>query len=278
MFSKKALAAAGLVILIAVLAMVASFKFVRDPSSGGPGVRAALSLVSPLQSAITSVINAVETVWSRYLYLVHAAEENERLKKALAQAMADNTAGREALLENKRLRECLELKTESPLVLLPARVVARDPSPWMNTLIVDRGSDDGVGRGCPVVVAAGIVGFVLEASGGYAKVLLMVDRNSSADVLVQETRARGVASGTGDTVLRLQYALRQLTIPMGAVVVTSGLDGIYPKGLRVGAVTQVLRKNSGMFQEIEITPSVDFKTLEEVMIVLNPPHPEVGGE
>ncbi|RJP94061.1 MAG: rod shape-determining protein MreC [Desulfobacteraceae bacterium] len=271
MFSKKTIAGAGAIILIASIVIVFSFRYIRTSSVGGLAVRAALTVMSPIQAAITSTVGYVDDLWSHYFFLVHAARENETLKMQLALAESRNNECTETILANQRLRNYVQLKDQSPFTLLAAEVIARDPSPWFKTIIINKGTDDGVAQGCPAIVSEGIAGYVLEATGGYAKVLLIVDQNSSVDALVQKTRARGIAQGMGNGSCRLDYALRQIDVAIGDTVVTSGFDGIYPKGLRIGYVSKVVRRNSGLFQDIEMTPYVDFKKLEEVMIILNPP-------
>ncbi|MFZ2631193.1 MAG: rod shape-determining protein MreC [Desulfosalsimonadaceae bacterium] len=271
MFSKKTITFAGAIILIALIVIVFSFRYIRTSSVGGLAVHAALSVMCPIQAAISSSVDYVDDLWSHYFFLVHAARENDALKKQLALAESRNNECAETTLANHRLRKYVALKDQSPFTLLAAEVIARDPSPWFKSIIINKGADDGVMRGCPAITPDGIAGYVLETSGGYAKVLLIVDRNSSVDALVQKTRARGIAQGMGNGACRLDYALRQIDVAIGDTVVTSGFDGIYPKGLRVGYVSKVIRRNSGLFQDIELAPYVDFKKLEEIMIILKPP-------
>jgi rod shape-determining protein MreC len=270
MFSRKTIAGAGAVILIALVVIVFSFRYIRTSSVSGFSERTALMAIGPIQSAISSSVGYITDLWSHYFFLVHVAEENDALKKQLAEADSRNNECAEISLANQRLRKYVALKDQSPFTLLAAEVIARDPSPWFQSIIINKGANDGVAMGCPAITGEGIVGYVLEASAGYAKVLLIIDRNSSVDALIQKTRARGISKGMGSGLCRLDYALRQIDVAVGDAVVTSGFDGIYPKGLRVGSVSRVVRKNSGLFQDIELTPYVDFKKLEEVMIVLNP--------
>jgi len=271
MFSKRTITFAGAVILISLIVIVFSFRYIRTSSVGGLAARAALSVMCPVQAAISSSVDYVDDLWSHYFFLVHAAMENDTLKKQLALAESRNNECAETTLANHRLRKYVEMKDQSPFTLLAAEVIARDPSPWFKSIIINKGADDGVTHGCPAITPEGIAGYVVEASGGYAKVLLIVDRNSSVDALVQKTRARGIAQGMGNGSCQLDYTLRQIDVAIGDTVVTSGFDGIYPKGLRIGYVSKVVRRNSGLFQDIELAPYVDFKKLEEIMIILKPP-------
>ena len=270
MFSKRTITFAGAIILIALIVIVFSFRYIRTSSVGGLAERTALAVICPIQAVISLSVYYVDGLWSHYFFLVNAARENDALKKQLAQAQSRDNECTETALANRRLRKYVELKDQSPFTLLAAEVIARDPSPWFKSIIINKGAHDGVTHGCPVITSEGIVGYVLETSGGYAKVLLILDRNSSVDALVQKTRARGIAQGMGSGLCRLDYTLRQIDVAIGDAVVTSGFDGIYPKGLRVGYVSKVVRRNSGLFQDIELTPYVDFKKLEEIMIILKP--------
>jgi rod shape-determining protein MreC len=129
-----------------------------------------------------------------------------------------------------------------------------------------------------VVVPEGIVGYVLDAAANDSKVLLIIDRNSSVDALVQRTRVRGLAQGLPKGLCRFDYALRKLDLKIGDAVISSGFDGIYPKGLRIGYISKVIRRNAGLFQDVELTPYVDFTKLEEVMVILSPSSPDNMGD
>ena len=270
MFSKKTITFGGAIVLIALIVIVFSFRYIRTSAVNGLAVRTVLSVMCPIQAAISSSVRYIGALGSHYIFLTHAARENDALKKQLALAESRNNECTEIAIANQRLRKFVALKDQSPFTLLAAEVIAQDPSPWFNSIIINKGENDGVHRGCPAIACEGIVGYVLEASAGYAKILLIIDRNSSVDSLVQKNRTRGIAQGMGTGLCRLDYALRQNDVMVGDVVVTSGFDGIYPKGLRVGFVSKVIRKNSGMFQNIELTPYGNFQKLEEIMIILNP--------
>jgi len=270
MFSKKTMVIAGVIVLIALNVLVFSFTYIRKSTVGDAAARATLFLISPFQTAFSSVIDFTDDVWEHYFFLISVSYENDELKKKLGIAVKKNNEYNEIVLSNERFRKFVHLKKQSPYNLLAAAVIAKDPSPWFKTLIINKGTGDGVNAGLPVMVPEGIVGYVTTASSGFAKVLLIIDRNSSVDALVQRTRARGVVQGDAQGLCRFDYALRKLDITVGDTIVSSGFDGIYPKGLRIGSVSKVIRRNAGLFQDIELTPFVDFKKLEEVMIILNP--------
>lgn len=256
----------GAVALIALYIIVFSFAYLRKSSLGDAATRTALFFATPFQAVFSHSIGFADDVWSHYFKLVSVSKENDALKKALAKALARENQYREMELANNRLREFVELKKTSPIHLLAAEIIAKDPSPWYKTAIINKGTDEGISAGCPVIVPQGVVGYVLSAGKSSAKVLLIVDRNSAVDALVQRTRARGLVQGTAGSLCRFDYALRKLDIKVGDVVVTSGFDGIYPKGIRVGHVSKIVRRNAGLFQDVELTPYVDFTKIEEVMV------------
>jgi rod shape-determining protein MreC len=151
-----------------------------------------------------------------------------------------------------------------------AEVIAKDPSGWFKTVIIDKGSLDGLQKGLPVVLPTGIAGQVIEVSGRYAKVMLIIDRNSAVDALVQRSRARGIIKGESADQCRFEFVLRKHDVQIGDTVIASGLDGVYPKGLRIGRVSDLIQSSSDIFYEITVTPFVDYEKLEEVLVILQP--------
>jgi rod shape-determining protein MreC len=201
------------------------------------------------------------------------AKENDDYKKALTFAQQENNQLQELKLTNVRLRNLLNFQKTATSQVLSAEVIGKDPSPWYQTVIIDKGKNEGVTRGMAVVIPEGIVGQVMDVSDKYSKVLLIIDPNSAVDALVQRTRARGIIKGESSGRCIFKYVLRQYDVGVGEKVVSSGLDGVFPKGIAVGRISRVIRRSAGIFQEVIVTPSVDFEKLEEILIVLNPPRP-----
>jgi len=271
MFSKKSMVVAGAVVLIAFIALVFSLDVIRKSSAYEAAARAAIFLVSPVQEGFHVTLDFVDGAWEHYFHLVSVSHENQALKAELSKARRKNHQCRELALANERLRELVRLKEKSDYNYVAAEVIARDASPWYKNVVINKGKSDGLSQSDPVMTANGIVGHVLQAAFDHATVVLIIDRNSAVDAMVQRTRTRGIARGGGNGKCRFDYTLRKEEIKINDIVMSSGFDGIYPKGFRIGYVSKVLRRNVGLFQEIEITPFVDFETLEEVMVLLNPP-------
>jgi len=269
MFSKKMLLIVGAIVLIVVNITILYISGSRYRSFGFG--RVAVFFVAPLQEAVTDSIRFAKGIWNHYFYLVSAAQENDNLKKKLSQAVAKNSQYNEVKLSNQRLRNLLNFKETTTSKILAAEVISVDPSSWFKAVIINKGSLDGVERGLPVVIRQGIAGQVVDVSSRYSKIMLIIDRNSSVDAMVQRTRARGIIKGEGTGQCLFKYVLRKDDVRVGDKIVASGLDGVFPKGLPVGDVKEVVRRNSGVFQEVRVVPYIDFEKLEEVLVILNPP-------
>lgn len=226
-----------------------------------------LTVTGPAQAGLTSIIAGVADVWGHYLYLLDTAEENRLLSEENRSLNALLIQSDEIRLENARLRLLLDFKETQEIETLPARVVAEDASSWFRTVTIDKGSEHGVTEGLPVVVAEGVAGRVVRSSPRFAKVLLITDASSAVASLLQGNRARGVCRGEGEQ-LTFDFVLRQEEVKVGDRVVTSGMGGIFPKGLVVGYVKSVDRQEFGLFQAISVSPAVDFSHLEEVLVLL----------
>ncbi|OGP52511.1 MAG: rod shape-determining protein MreC [Deltaproteobacteria bacterium RBG_13_52_11] len=229
-----------------------------------------LRLLSPGQRAFHWTVDSVRTVFQNYVFLVHLKEENYRLQEEVRRLKRENDDLKESAQALERLRRLLLLKERVPITMISAEVVAYSPSASFRTIVINKGERDGVKKGVPVVTWEGVVGRVMRISPSSSVVLLVIDRNSSVDCLVQRTRTRGIVEGEGGDRCYLRYVPRTEDIQVGDHIITSGLEGIFPKGLSMGEVVRVEKKEYGLFQEVEVTPSAHFSRLEEVMVILSP--------
>lgn len=266
MFSRKMVLMVGVMVLIAVNIIVLSVSSKRFTSFGIE--RIAISFISPFQELVTRATRFTRDIWYQYFYLVTVTRQNQILSNRLNQALEKNNQWQETELANARLRDLLDFEKTISEMVVAAEVIGKDPSAWFKTLIIDKGKADGLTRGLPVVMPQGIAGQVVEVSNHYAKVMLIIDRNSAVDALVQRTRARGVIKGESTDRCHLDFVLRKNDVRVGDSVVSSGLDGVYPKGLRIGFVSEVIEHDADIFHEVIVTPYVDFEKLEEVLVVL----------
>lgn len=276
MFSKKTVVVIGVFFLVIANILILSVVGQRYPTSGSGGFT--ISLLAPFQEAVASSSRFLKNTWRHYFDLIRVSQENDRLKNQLAHAEEMKNAWVEARLTNDRLRGLMDLGGEFAQQVIFAEVVGRDPTAWFKTVIINKGAKDQVAVGMPVAVPQGIVGQVVDVSGRYAKVLLLVDQNSAVDALVQRTRARGLLKGEYADQCRLEFVLRKEDVQEGDVVVTSGLDNVFPKGLRIGEINTVSGESSEMFYTITVSPYVDFEKLEELLVLQPPAAPPWGDQ
>ena len=230
-----------------------------------------VELTAPVGKGVRLVVNTVGDVWRGYFRLVGVQRENQQLKEEIQELRRELNLYREAAHANQRLRDLLNFReSEASVPLLPAEVVAFDPSGWFKTVLIDKGKRDGLARDMAVVSAAGVVGRLIGVTSHYAKVLLILDRNSSVDALVQRSRSRGILVGLGDGRCSLRYVQRNDDIQVGDQVITSGMGGVFPKGILLGQVEKVQRGDASLFQTVDVTPVVDFSRMEEVLVVVRP--------
>ncbi len=227
-----------------------------------------IEAVAGLQNGVTSSARWVADFWTGYFFLVDLRDENRKLHLALEGMRAKVNELREAGLANERLRKFLNFQAIQERPTVGAQVVAWDTSAWFKTVTIDKGSSHFVQEGMPVVTDLGIVGRVIGVSPHYARVLLLIDYNSSIDALVQRNRVRGVLAGRSEKTCTLKYVLKNDTVMPGDIIVTSGMGGVFPKGLPLGTVKRVRKIGHDIFQEVDVDPAVDFSRLEEVMVVL----------
>lgn len=233
--------------------------------------RAVVTLTAPMQGAVSWVTGGVKHVWYGYFYFVGLHDSYIALLHENEEQRSQIAATWETESENDRLRKMLAFEKETPGRLLAASVIGSDSAAWATSLRINRGSKHGIRRNMAVVTPSGVIGRVTEVSAYYSDVQLVTDGRSAVPVRVQRTRAQGVLEGLGKGLCHLKYVSRAEDVQAGDVVVTSGLGGIFPRGLVVGAVVSVDRKEFGVLQEVQVAPSADVQRLEEVLVVVEAP-------
>jgi rod shape-determining protein MreC len=226
-----------------------------------------ISLTSPGMEGLQYVGRNVKQLWLGYINLVGVRRQSAELQRQLEEYRQREVRFQEAQQALTRLEALLDLKRQVALPVIGARVIAYDPSLWSRSAIIDQGKVQGVKEGLPVLAPQGIVGRIVEVYPEYAKTMLIVDRKSAADAMVQRTRVRGILKGKGGNRCSLEFVPKNADVQVGDLVLASGLVGLYPKGLVFGKVTAANKKNPGVFQEIEVTSSADLSALEEVLVV-----------
>lgn len=269
----------AVVLLLAVITLRMSAKNPGELSALDRGI---LRAVSPAQSALSFVARGIAGVAGRYVELTHVRSENEALARDNARLRAELLEMRRLAAESGRYQRLLGLRDLTPAETIAARVISIDASPYFRVARVEIDRGDGVvKRGMPVLTPEGVVGRVGRVAGKTSDILLLVDPRSAIDVVVPRTGGRGILRGkSGENGYRcsIEYLARGEPAREGDKVVTSGLGGAFPRDLAVGHISRVIPGSVGLYQEVEVTPEVDFARLSEVLVVVAPaPAPDPDG-
>ncbi|HDQ04755.1 MAG TPA: rod shape-determining protein MreC [Deltaproteobacteria bacterium] len=261
----KSLAFVVFLFLVALIMLSYSAKYGQG---GGVFKNIVLETAAPLQSVLNSSVTTVSDAWKRYVFLVGLEEENKKLNKFIGYLQSELITYREGYLDAQRLGEILALKKSVDYPSVAARVIAKDQAALSKTILIDKGSAHGLKKNMPVLVPSGLAGRLIDVSWHVSKALLLIDENSNVDAMLQRTRAQGIASGAGYRGCVLKYITRDQSVAEGDVVISSGMGGVFPKGLLIGAVSQVEKPHTDLFLNIRIAPFVDFSKLEEVIVLI----------
>jgi rod shape-determining protein MreC len=266
------LTASGLLLASLLLVSLSTRTWMyQDPVAG-----LLLDGLAPMQAAVTRAYAGIRASWQRYLNVVGSQENNERLREQVAALEQQTVRLTELENENQRLSGLLAFRAKIEGVAYSARVIGRDPLPWLRTLTLDRGERDGIRRGMAVLAPEGAVGQITQVSHTASRVLVLTDSNSGIDALVQRSRARGIVQGGVDAGCSMKYLRRAEDVSIGDRIITSGLDSIFPKGVVVGTVVEVQLRDRGLLQAAVIAPSAPLDQLEEVLIVDPSAHIQEG--
>lgn len=239
--------------------------------SGRPMLAAAaFGVVGEVQRVSMAAVGIVRGIWGGYVALREATAENVALKRRIQGLEVQLQEQRALAGRAESLRQLLELRERAGFDTAAAEVIAGPASPVFRTVTINRGLRDGVGGDLAVISPAGVVGRVVQPSARAALVQLIVDRNAAVGALIERSRVQGVVVGIGSDVLQMDYVPGTADVQPGDLVVTSGIDGIYPKGFVIGTVAAVER-TPGAYHGITVRPAVDFSRLEEVLVVLTRP-------
>ncbi len=240
--------------------------------SGASLLQEALTtVVVGTQRAAWAVVGGVSTVWNGYVALRHVRADNERLTREVTDLRVQVQKSRAAARGTEELRQLLNLRDRLAWTTVPAEVIAGSPSPDYRFITIDRGTDEGLTKDQAVLSTEGVVGRVVQPSAHASTVQLLIDQNAAVAVFVERSGTQAIALGVGggDGTLRLDYLSAVADIQEGDVVLTAGIDGVYPKGLAVGRVSVVERAGLS-YRRVLVVPAVDFSSLETVLVVQSP--------
>lgn len=221
------------------------------------------------QNSFSSLTSGVRSTTDLYLNLIDIKTQNRALNTEIGQLKAQLSQMTELSLENERLNKLLDFRQRTKMDLLAAKIIGRDLIPGYDTVTINRGESHGVRKGMATITISGVVGYAVQVEKYTSKILLLTDRYAVIDAIVQRSRARGIVQGHQKDTCSLNYLKRNDDVQNGDMVVTSGLDNIFPKGFPIGTVTKIEKDEYGLGQKIEIQPIVNPSNLEEVFVVLN---------
>jgi rod shape-determining protein MreC len=251
-------------ILIPVIAIDTSTRAPRDYRFYD---RLIVGITWPIQAGISWSLDKVASGFHNYIYLWHVRQDNLGLLDENRRLLNSIASLRETEQENIRLKKILNFEEQFHIKSVVARVVAKDISTEFRAVRINRGENAGIRRNMAVISTEGVVGRVLRTTPNTADIITVLDLLSAVDTINERSRARGVMEGLTDETAVLRYTVRTDDIQPGDGLISSGLGGIFPKGIPVGTVSKVNRKQFGISQDVEVKPAVDFAKLEEVMIV-----------
>lgn len=257
-----------LVLLLLMLVLLSSQSRTADRRDAGAVGRAVLTLLWPVQSGMVRLADGAAGLWGRFTEIGRLRRENLRLRAEVEALRREVARLREASAEAERLERLLAFRARVGYRSVAARVVGRDAARWFSTLVVDRGSRDGIRPGTPAVTPTGVVGRVIEVTPFASRILLIADSRSAVGVFVQRTRDAAVVEGRNTERLHLKYLSTAAQVRAGDLLVTSGLGGVFPPGLVVGRIATVEREEGALLQEAEVEPAARLDRLEELLLLL----------
>jgi rod shape-determining protein MreC len=265
----------GSLLLVVILAQVILISAQVQSKSGVRVLQVVtFGVFSRVQGGAFTLIHGSRNLWSNYVGLRGARGENATLKKQVADLEVRLQEQRALAARAVGLQQLMDLRVSTSLPTVAASVIAGNPNPGMRTITIDRGSADGVVPDMAVIAPQGVVGRVVGPVAAHAsRVQLLIDRNAAAGALTETTRAGGLVVGVErDPALVMELVSNLEEVKPGDLVVASGVDGIYPKGIAIGRVEKA-EKGAGLYRTITVRPTVNFSSLEEVLVVLVPPRP-----
>lgn len=257
-------------LIVCILAIYGISKKQFDLNEPSIFQRVVTEVVSPVQEGISNSKKSLSSLWENYLSIVNTSKENGILKKQISRLESDLTSMEEMRKENLRLKRLLNFSEDQPYQKIMAQVVGWDSANEFKVIRLNKGTNSGIKVMSPVVTDHGLVGYVYRATENYSDVLTILDQNNRVDIVIERTRTHGIVEGVFNFKCALKYITRNEPVEVGDKLITAGVGGIYPKGLKVGMITDIIKENFGMTLSIEVVPSVDFDKLEEVVVLIAP--------
>lgn len=258
----------GIGLLLALIAYSLNLPRAKSANLLEQGVNSA---IAPVQKQAAKTGGLFSRIWYDYIALTEVRKENIRLNEEIKGLNSKLVEAYEDVLANQRLTKLLSMRNSIKDPTVAAEVIGEDVTPWFRTLTIDRGLSSGIREGMPVVAAGGVVGQTIKVGPNSSRVLLITDHASGVAAMIQRSRARGVVKGKGENLCSLEFTMRDEDVKVGDTVITSGVGGIFSKGLPIGEVSMVKKGEYGIFQTVTVRPAVSSAHLEEVLVILRTP-------
>ncbi|MEK6583852.1 MAG: rod shape-determining protein MreC [Nitrospirota bacterium] len=266
-------------ILIAFILLIGVFVLLSPEIKQSPKYhvleRPFLTVIWLIQSGFTIVSGGGSSVWNGYINLVNVQEENRQLVEEVKRLRSEAIYLKEKAATGDRLMELLKLGDTSAVKHVAANVIAKDPANWYGALVINKGEEDGIKPNMGVITAEGVIGRIVKTAPDYSRVLLLSDRNSAIAGLIQRTGYEGIAEGQQGRVLRLNYIMTDADVRDGDIVITSGTDGVFPRGIVIGRINKIEKPQNRLFQSIELIPVATLSKVREVMVIKSLISPDV---
>lgn len=268
-WSKRSRILLGVLLVLSVMILTVYF---REGSNGilHRAQRYTVNIVVPLQSGVARAVAPVRSTFRFITSIGSLSTKSKKLEKENRKLKAEIVTLEQAKKENKRLRKLVGFKERSDFTTVPAHVIGKSSTEWQAVIVLDKGKNDGIKKNMSVVVDGGLIGQVIDSSPNACRIQLITDQKSGVGVQVVGTGETGVLQGQISRELRLSYISKDSKLKKGDKVVTSGLGGVFPKGIYIGTVRKVAKRPYSLFKEIKVKSLVDFTKLEEVLIITDP--------
>ncbi len=229
-----------------------------------------INTLSPVQSGLTNFKQGISHFFDDYVANISASRNNRTLQKEVESLKSELFSYSEMTKENERLKELLQFGQDIDKEKVLAQIVGWDASRDYKSIRINKGKKDGIKLLSSVVTTQGLVGYIYRLTDNFADILTILDADNKVDGIIERTRSHGIVEGLSRQRCSMNYVTRTEPIELNDLVLTSGLGNIYPKGIRIGTVTQIERDSYGISQDVVISPSVDFSQLEEVIVLVSP--------
>jgi len=258
-------------ILIVLCIVLASFNL-KYQNILPAGKSIILEVVSPLQKAVTFLINPFIKSIKTINKLSGILEENRILTEKVNTLLKENIYLKELERENRELRELLGSSYYEKFEVKLAKVIGKNRTDWKNSFFIDKGTNHNIKINMSVINQSGLIGKIITTSRNFSEVKLITDPNSSVAAMVQDSRKTGIIQGTGGNTLKFDLVSKEVEMDTGDIIITSGLGGIFPEGIQVGRVFDIRNLDYELYKNIKILPACNFDDIEEVLIITNFTH------